>query len=209
MFTGAYSLVEPDGSLRVVEYWADDKSGFNAVVKRVGPNLHPVAAPVAPIYKAPIPVLDSHGPIAPISVGSIAKYSGLASAPVISGPILGGGAVSTASVYRPPVVPIVKAPVAPIIAAPIAPIAHGPIIAPPVYKAPILSAPLPAPINLGYLGGAGLGGLGLGGAGYWGGLGHSSDLGLIKAPLAGPGYIQDLGHGLLNKGLGLGLGYGH
>ncbi|XP_022900844.2 larval cuticle protein A3A-like [Onthophagus taurus] len=46
---GMYSLVEPDGSLRVVEYAADDANGFNAVVKKVGPNVHapPGAAPTS------------------------------------------------------------------------------------------------------------------------------------------------------------------
>ncbi|XP_050674479.1 uncharacterized protein LOC126971997 [Leptidea sinapis] len=39
--TGAYSLVEPDGSIRVVDYRADDKTGFQANVKRIGPNVHP------------------------------------------------------------------------------------------------------------------------------------------------------------------------
>ncbi|CAH1645093.1 unnamed protein product [Spodoptera littoralis] len=60
---GSYSLTEPDGTLRVVDYTADPVSGFNAVVKRVGPAAHPqtlVAAPVvskqivAPIAAAPI-----------------------------------------------------------------------------------------------------------------------------------------------------------
>uniref|UniRef100_A0A2H8TS49 Cuticle protein 8 n=3 Tax=Melanaphis sacchari TaxID=742174 RepID=A0A2H8TS49_9HEMI len=32
---GTYSLVEPDGSTRVVEYTADDVHGFNAVVKKI------------------------------------------------------------------------------------------------------------------------------------------------------------------------------
>ncbi|XP_063830908.1 cuticle protein-like [Ostrinia nubilalis] len=214
---GAYSLVEPDGSLRVVEYWADDKSGFNAVVKRVGPNLHPVVAP-APIYKAPIPVLESHGPIAPISVGPIAKYHGLASAPLISGPVgpvLGGHAISSAAVYKPASVPIIKAPVAPILSAPIlpapiahapiapVPIGHGPILAPaPIYKSAPVLAPLPGPILSAPYGLSSLGG--------WGGL--------YKGGL-GAGYLDDLGHGLLNKagpilppldlGYGPVLGYKH
>ncbi|KAK7869762.1 hypothetical protein R5R35_008297 [Gryllus longicercus] len=38
---GQYSLVEPDGSVRVVDYAADGVNGFNAVVKKVGPSLHP------------------------------------------------------------------------------------------------------------------------------------------------------------------------
>lgn len=38
---GQYSLVEPDGSLRIVEYTADPKNGFNAVVTKKAPNEHP------------------------------------------------------------------------------------------------------------------------------------------------------------------------
>ncbi|XP_046392384.1 cuticle protein 19.8-like [Ischnura elegans] len=45
---GAYSLVEPDGSVRTVEYTADQHNGFNAVVHRTGASLHPThAAPHA------------------------------------------------------------------------------------------------------------------------------------------------------------------
>lgn len=54
---GQYSLVEPDGSLRVVDYHADDLTGFNAVVKKVGPSLHP--APIHGVHHGIIPV----GPI--------------------------------------------------------------------------------------------------------------------------------------------------
>uniref|UniRef100_A0A171ALA6 Cuticular protein RR-2 motif n=1 Tax=Triatoma infestans TaxID=30076 RepID=A0A171ALA6_TRIIF len=46
---GSYSLVEPDGSKRVVEYTADPHNGFNAVVHRT-PNAHPgVAVAAAPV----------------------------------------------------------------------------------------------------------------------------------------------------------------
>lgn len=47
---GSYSVVEPDGSIRVVDYAADDINGFNAVVKKIGPSLHaaPVIASAAP-----------------------------------------------------------------------------------------------------------------------------------------------------------------
>lgn len=46
--------MEPDGSVRVVEYVADDANGFNAVVKKVGPSVH---APVVPkILPAPAAV---------------------------------------------------------------------------------------------------------------------------------------------------------
>lgn len=119
--------MEPDGSIRVVEYWADAKSGFNAVVKRVGPNLHPVAAP---IYKAPIPLLSHGTAVAPISVGSVANIEALASAPIVSGPAY-SGAVSSSAVYK--AAPIVKS-------APIAPIA--PILPVPIYKTPIIPQPI-------------------------------------------------------------------
>ncbi|GBP13946.1 Adult-specific cuticular protein ACP-20 [Eumeta japonica] len=49
---GAYSLRELDGSVRVVDYAADDASGFNAVVKQLGPSIHPIHK-VKPPIKAP------------------------------------------------------------------------------------------------------------------------------------------------------------
>lgn len=36
---GQYSLIEPDGSVRTVEYTADDHNGFNAVVKKTEPKV--------------------------------------------------------------------------------------------------------------------------------------------------------------------------
>ncbi|PZC78997.1 hypothetical protein B5X24_HaOG216948 [Helicoverpa armigera] len=42
---GYYSLVQPDGSVRKVEYTADDHHGFNAVVHNSAPSVHP-----APVY---------------------------------------------------------------------------------------------------------------------------------------------------------------
>lgn len=37
---GEYSLVEPDGSVRTVEYTADKINGFQAIVKRTAPIHH-------------------------------------------------------------------------------------------------------------------------------------------------------------------------
>ncbi|XP_058464104.1 cuticle protein 19-like [Malaya genurostris] len=37
---GQYSLVEPDGSVRTVDYTADKHSGFNAVVHKTAPISH-------------------------------------------------------------------------------------------------------------------------------------------------------------------------
>ncbi|CAH3821647.1 unnamed protein product [Pieris brassicae] len=56
---GSYSFHEADGSIRTVEYSADDHSGFNAVVHNTAPTTAPTlvkAAPVllkAPVYAAP------------------------------------------------------------------------------------------------------------------------------------------------------------
>ncbi|XP_063234200.1 larval cuticle protein A2B-like [Bacillus rossius redtenbacheri] len=49
---GSYSLVEPDGHLRVVKYTADPVNGFNAVVERTGAGLaaYPGASPLARPY---------------------------------------------------------------------------------------------------------------------------------------------------------------
>jgi len=50
---GSYSLVEPDGTRRTVEYTADSVNGFNAVVHKT-PLAAPVAKVAAPVaYAAP------------------------------------------------------------------------------------------------------------------------------------------------------------
>jgi len=51
---GYYSLVEPDGTKRIVEYTADEY-GFNAVVKKEGTPSYAPAVPAynKPAYKAP------------------------------------------------------------------------------------------------------------------------------------------------------------
>ncbi|XP_060869997.1 cuticle protein 7-like [Metopolophium dirhodum] len=48
---GTYSLLEADGSTRVVEYTADDHSGFNAEVKKIEGHSQGYKAP----YSAPAP----------------------------------------------------------------------------------------------------------------------------------------------------------
>ncbi|XP_026473038.1 cuticle protein 7-like [Ctenocephalides felis] len=65
---GSYSLVEPDGSVRTVEYTADDHNGFNAVVHKSGHASHPsgpakvaIAAPVAHYATGPALALGGHG----------------------------------------------------------------------------------------------------------------------------------------------------
>lgn len=70
---GSYSLTEPDGTIRVVDYTADSVTGFNANVKRLGPAAHPqtlitkqaIVAPVVTQAVAPV----AHVPTSLISVG--------------------------------------------------------------------------------------------------------------------------------------------
>ncbi|XP_050094027.1 cuticle protein-like [Anopheles aquasalis] len=63
---GQYSLVEPDGSVRTVDYTADDINGFNAVVSKSAPSVHAktVVAHAAPAvhvaHAAPAAVYTSH-----------------------------------------------------------------------------------------------------------------------------------------------------
>lgn len=209
-YTGAYSLVEPDGSLRIVEYTADDKSGFNAVVKRIGPNLHPTgygygAGDLAPIYKASIPTIGApHGSINPWSIGPIAKLDGLAGAPLISGNYKGGHAVSSVNFVKQDHVPIEKAPLPIIKSVAIEPldlpvIKDGPIAS---YGGPIghsdYSAPI-APISpisykspIAHIAPLAYKAPALDYGGY-------NDIGLIgaKGSLSGSGYGSSLG---LNKG---------
>ncbi|XP_073982304.1 cuticle protein 19-like [Rhodnius prolixus] len=41
---GSYTVHDPDGTIRTVEYFADKDNGFNAIVKKEGNSYHP------PIY---------------------------------------------------------------------------------------------------------------------------------------------------------------
>ncbi|XP_075970766.1 uncharacterized protein LOC142973095 [Anticarsia gemmatalis] len=49
---GSYSFHEADGSVRTVEYSADDHSGFNAVVHNTAPTAAPVHVKAVPAYVA-------------------------------------------------------------------------------------------------------------------------------------------------------------
>lgn len=75
---GQYSLVEPDGSRRIVNYAADAHNGFNAVVQREQ-SVHPQqvavahAAPVAVAHAAPVAIAHA-APIAHAPL-TIAQHS--------------------------------------------------------------------------------------------------------------------------------------
>lgn len=67
---GQYSLVDPDGTKRTVDYTADPHNGFNAVVRK-DPLVHAIpaakvlAAPAPLTYAAPAPVAyAAHAPVA-------------------------------------------------------------------------------------------------------------------------------------------------
>ncbi|CAB0003813.1 unnamed protein product [Nesidiocoris tenuis] len=75
---GQYSLVEPDGSLRTVDYTADPINGFNAVVTKSHPGVHP-----APVVKA-LPVVAKALPVVAKPYPVVAKAY-----PVVSKPVVG------------------------------------------------------------------------------------------------------------------------
>lgn len=57
---GQYSLVEPDGSIRTVDYTADPIHGFNAVVSKTGPHIHhtPIPKPIIQQIVKPAPIKE-------------------------------------------------------------------------------------------------------------------------------------------------------
>ncbi|PZC79005.1 hypothetical protein B5X24_HaOG216956 [Helicoverpa armigera] len=63
---GVYTLYEPDGALRTVEYTADALHGFNAVVKRSEPNQH---SHLGAGYKHDSPATSSYSSYADPSPG--------------------------------------------------------------------------------------------------------------------------------------------
>jgi hypothetical protein len=64
-------LVEPDGSIRTVDYTADDIHGFQAVVSKSAPTVHaakvihhaPAAVIHKPIIHAPAPIIYKQAPL--------------------------------------------------------------------------------------------------------------------------------------------------
>ncbi|CAG4965889.1 unnamed protein product [Parnassius apollo] len=56
LVTGSYSVVDPDGTRRIVDYSADSLNGFNAVVRREPLVVTAPARVVAPAPLAPAPV---------------------------------------------------------------------------------------------------------------------------------------------------------
>ncbi|XP_045762501.1 cuticle protein 7-like [Maniola jurtina] len=68
---GSYTLVETDGTKRIVEYEADDKNGFNAIVHKIGTpkeehEEYKVAKPVYEEYKLAKPVFEEYKVAKPV-----------------------------------------------------------------------------------------------------------------------------------------------
>ncbi|KAL0840224.1 hypothetical protein ABMA28_015513 [Loxostege sticticalis] len=60
---GSYSFHEADGSIRTVEYTADDHNGFNAVVHNTAPTAAPVEYKAAPVVYKAAPVVYKAAPV--------------------------------------------------------------------------------------------------------------------------------------------------
>ncbi|XP_013191921.2 larval cuticle protein A2B-like [Amyelois transitella] len=61
---GSYSLVQPDGVHRIVEYTSDKEHGFNAIVRYEG---QPHPAPVAKLVAAPVAKIAYAAPVAKLA----------------------------------------------------------------------------------------------------------------------------------------------
>lgn len=75
---GSYSLVQPDGVQRIVEYTADEHQGFNANVRYEGaPTKVAYSAPTAKVaYAAPIAKVAYAAPVAKLAYAApIAKVA--------------------------------------------------------------------------------------------------------------------------------------
>ncbi|XP_011862110.1 PREDICTED: serine/threonine-protein kinase ste20-like [Vollenhovia emeryi] len=87
---GSYSLIEADGTRRIVEYTADPINGFNAIVSRE-PAVAAVAAPVLPLRPAAltpvaIPAAPGAAPAAP-SIPAVGPDSDVEVLDTRSGPL--------------------------------------------------------------------------------------------------------------------------
>ncbi|XP_065084582.1 cuticle protein 21-like [Ochlerotatus camptorhynchus] len=131
---GQYSLVEPDGSVRTVDYTADDVNGFNAVVSKSGPSVHAAPAVVKTVAAAPAvyahaaPAAYAHAAPAVYAHSAPAVYSHAAPAVYShAAPAVYSHAAPVAYAQAPTVVKTVAAPAYYSHAAPVA-YAHAPSV---------------------------------------------------------------------------------
>lgn len=89
---GQYSVADPDGTRRIVDYTADPINGFNAVVRKAPLA---VAAPVvaravaAPVVAAPAPVVAARAPVfaaRAVAAPLVAQPAFARAAPLVAAP---------------------------------------------------------------------------------------------------------------------------
>ncbi|GJQ81547.1 hypothetical protein Trydic_g4908 [Trypoxylus dichotomus] len=135
---GQYTVDDPDGTRRVVDYTADPVNGFNAVVSK-GPQI--IAAPVVAKVAAPV--------VAPVARAVAAPIAVPAPAPVVAARVAAPAPVVAARFAAPYAVPAPAPVVAGRVAAPYAVPAPAPLAypapAPLAYPAP-LAARFAAPV---------------------------------------------------------------
>ncbi|XP_076243980.1 larval cuticle protein A3A-like, partial [Calliopsis andreniformis] len=91
---GSYSLIEADGTRRIVDYTADSVNGFNAVVRKEAASAPLIAEPVAKIatpiakiaYAAPVAKLAYAAPVAKIAAAPAFSYATKLAAPLAYAP---------------------------------------------------------------------------------------------------------------------------
>ncbi|CAG4943649.1 unnamed protein product [Colias eurytheme] len=111
---GQYSLIEPDGTKRIVDYTADDVNGFNAVVRKepavggvVGASAPAVVAPTvvaartyaAPSVVAPVTYARSYTPSSVVASPVYATSAPLVTARSYSAPTVYSRSYLAPSVY--------------------------------------------------------------------------------------------------------------
>lgn len=104
---GQYSLVDPDGTRRIVDYAADPVNGFNAVVRK-----EPLvaAAPAVVAEPAVVPARIAAAPVAAAPVAVAPRYTAAYTAPV--GVAAAYAAPARFAAYTAPVPAAYSAPVA-------------------------------------------------------------------------------------------------
>lgn len=97
---GQYTVVDPDGTRRIVDYTADPINGFNAIVSKA-PLVNAVAA--APLIAKAAPVIAAAAPVAAAPVAKVA-------------PVVAAAAPFAAAPYVAKAAPLVAAAPAPVFA---------------------------------------------------------------------------------------------
>jgi hypothetical protein len=136
---GSYSLVEPDGTRRTVDYTADPVNGFNAVVHKepVAYAAPAVAKTVAPLaYAAPAAYAAHAGPVAYTAPGVAKAVAPVAYATPAVAKAVGPIVYAAPAAYAAHAGPVAYT--APAVAKAVAPVAYS---APAAHASPLYAAP--------------------------------------------------------------------